>query len=112
MPTYRITITATSLPSVRAKLKKADIDGTVEKVEVPTSRAARLSEAESSVDEARSVCEELKDEMEQWRDSLPENLQSGDKAQQIEDCISQLEDIISNLESADFSSVDFPGMYG
>jgi methyl-accepting chemotaxis protein len=76
------------------------------------SRAKRLAEAEALVENAKSIVEELKDELENWKDNLPESLQSSNKADQLEEAISGLEDIVSSLEDVDFSSVEFPGMYG
>jgi len=113
MPQYKLTIQATSITSLKAKLKKLGLaeDVQVEKIEVPSSRADRLSAAESEFESAKSTVEELKEEMENWRDGLPENLQSGSKADEINECIDQLEEIQNNLDSCDFSSVSFPGMY-
>lgn len=76
-----------------------------------SSRADRLSEAESLVDQAKSIVEELKGEIEEWHGNLPENFQNGDKGSALQECISALEEVEQQLESADFSSVEFPGMY-
>ena len=123
---YRFTITeeieATSIDEARKLAAKAlariDKNKVVEAIQRVTrgkysSRADRLSEAESSLADAKSVVEELKDEIEQWHEGLPENLQNSEKASQLEECVSALEDLISNLEEAEtnFGSVDFPGMY-
>jgi gas vesicle protein len=126
---YRLTITetfeATSIEEARelargavrrfAELRKEKVEDAVVRVTRAkySSRADRLSEAESSLEDAKSVVEELKDEIEQWKDGLPENLQDSEKANQLDECVSALEDLISNLEEAEgnFGSVDFPGMY-
>ena len=117
MPSYTIkmTVDAARIDSVKKALKSAFGDKeiyAVEKNETPTSRAARLSEAEGQVDDARSTVEELKDEMESWRDSIPENLQGGEKYSAVEECIGNLEEIQNALESVEFGSVDFPSMMG
>lgn len=116
MPNYRISITVDGSRVEMVRKKAAEVFGEgvaaqVTKQTTATSRADRLSEAESSVGDALSVVEELKDEMEQWRDSIPENLQSGDKYSQVEEAISALEEIQSNLEGVEFGSVEFPGMF-
>lgn len=110
MPQYRLTVDAKSITSITAKLKSLGIETRVEKVEVPTSRADRLGEAEGMVEDAKSTVEELRDELQSWRDNLPENLQNGEKASQLDEAISALEDIQSNLEQVDFGSVEFPSM--
>ena len=111
MARYRLTVEAASITSITAKLKSLGIEASVEKVEVPESRADRLGEAEGNVEDAKSTVEELRDELQSWRDNLPENLQNGEKASQLDEAISALEDIQSNLDQVDFSSVEFPSMF-
>lgn len=115
MAEYKVTmhIEGARKASVEKKLKQMfpDEDVQVEKVEAATSRADRLSEAESSLEDAKSVVTELKDEMQNWYDSIPENLQNGSKASEVQEAIDALESIESDLENVDLSSVSFPGMF-
>lgn len=113
MARYRLTIEATSITSLRAKLKKLGLseEKQVEKIELSSSRADRLSEAEKKFENVKSTVTELKDEMQNWLDGMPESLQQGSTADEVRECIDQLEEIEQNLESCDFSSVSFPGMY-
>lgn len=117
-----VEIEATSLDEARKLaqdqvklLGREKIDGSVERIVRGkySSRADRLSEAESSLSDAKGVVEELKDEIEQWMEGLPENLQGSEKYSALEECVSALEDLHSNLEEAEsnFGSVEFPGMY-
>ena len=77
-----------------------------------SSRADRLSEAESMVSDAQGVVEELKDELQEWYDNLPDNFKDGDKGSQLQEAIDALESLHSNLEEAIGNfGVDFPGMY-
>lgn len=77
----------------------------------PTSRAERLSEAESDFESAKSTVEELRDEMTNWKDNIPENLQGGDKCSEVEEAESALEELINEMENIDFGNVSFPSMF-
>jgi predicted translin family RNA/ssDNA-binding protein len=114
-PEYTITLTVegSRLESVRKKAKEAFGEDlrSIEKVSTATSRADRLSEAESSFEEAKGEVESLRDEIQEWRDNLPENLQSGDKASELDECIEALSSLLDEMESCDFGSISFPGMY-
>lgn len=116
MADYIVTLTvdAARLESVQKKLREAfgkDSEAKVEKIKHATSRADRLSEAESSFEDAKVIVDELKDEIQNWLDGLPENLQNGSKADELNECISELDDLSNNLENCDFSGISFPGMY-
>lgn len=98
------------------KLKKMfseeEIKTQVEKVQkAPSSRAERLSEAESEFESATSTVEELRDEMTEWKDSIPENLQGGNKYSEVEEAESALDDLINEMENIDFSNVSFPSIF-
>lgn len=84
----------------------------IEKHRKDTSRADRLSEAETMVQDAATIVDELRDEMQSWYDNMPENLQNGDKGSQVQECSDNLESLHGELENLDFSSVEFPGMFG
>jgi len=113
MANYKVTFTieAARLSSAQKQVKKHFPDAQVEKQEVKTSRADRLSEAESMLEDAKSIVEELKEEMEQWRESIPENLQSGGKYAEVEECEDELTSIIDSIENVEFGSVNFPSMF-
>jgi hypothetical protein len=78
---------------------------------LPRSRADRLAAAESLVQDAASEVESLKDELQDWYDNLPENFQQGEKGSALEENIDYLDTLQDELESADFGSIEFPGMY-
>ncbi len=116
MPSYKVvlTIDAAKIDSVKKKLREAfgaSIAAQVEKIGMASSRADRLSNAESSFEDAKSEVESLKEELESWKEGLPENLQNGSKAEELDSAISELESLMDSLESCDFSNVSFPGMY-
>jgi hypothetical protein len=115
-PTYEVTfrVDAATAKSVAAKLKAAgiaDVTAQIEKVERNPSRADRLSEVEGDVADARSAVEELQQEMQDWYDNLPESLQAGEKGSMVSSAADSLQEIVDALEAADFSMVEFPGMY-
>jgi uncharacterized phage infection (PIP) family protein YhgE len=83
----------------------------IQKVNVPTSRADRYSEAQSQVSDAKGEMESLRDELQEWLDNLPDNFRDGDKGQDLESAIGQLEDSINGCETVESIDVDFPGMY-
>ena len=120
MAEYEITLTveAPRKSAVEKKLQAAfGEDGeevpihSIEKVDTPSSRAERLSEAQGLVSEAMEIVSALRDEMEQWYDSIPENLQEGNKALEVQEAQDALDAIHSDLEAIDFDGVSFPGMY-
>lgn len=82
----------------------------VQRVKRVTSRADRLSEAESDVDNAKSTIVELKEELQEWLDNLPENLQQSQKADDLQSAIDVLDQLETDLDQCDWS-VEFPGMY-
>ena len=86
----------------------------VERVDPPTTRAARLAEAISHVEDSRDAIQELYDELESWRDSLPEGLAQSQTADALDEAITNLEQTVQGLEDAISAAADvtFPGMYG
>lgn len=115
MARYKITgeVEGKSGANVKASLRKglyADALSVV-KINPATSRAARLSAAESDFDDAKSEVEALRDEMQEWYDNMPENLQGGAKGEEVQAAVDALEDIVNNIDGIDFSGVDFPGMF-
>jgi flagellar biosynthesis chaperone FliJ len=113
MSEFKITIAKKGLreEAVKKALKDFENFYLIQKVEKIESRADRLSEAENMVQSAAEIVEELKGELEDWVGNLPENLQNGDKADQLNSAIDALDTLHDELENADFSSVEFPGMY-
>lgn len=116
---YRISteIEATSIDEARLLARSKPVaDRLVESVSRVTrakysSRASRLDEAASMVEDAKSIVDELRDEMQEWYDNLPENFQNGEKGEQLESAKDGLEELAGQLEEADFTNIEFPGMY-
>lgn len=91
-------------------LDKVNLSGRV--IRLPTTRAERLSNAESLVSDAKDLVQELHDEIEQWKSGMDgTNLESTGKYQELEECESSLQEIIDALEGCDFGSTSFPSMY-
>ena len=116
MPSYKVVVTVAgnNIKTITNQAKKVfgkDSAVDVTKLGSASSRAARLSTAESEIESAKSTIEELRDEMQNWYDNLPENLQQSSKAEEIQEAVDNLETILSDLENVDCSSVTFPGMY-
>ncbi len=117
----RLEIEATSIDDARAQAKKrvaalapSYVESGVARVTRGkySSRADRLSEAESEVSSAQGIVEELRDELQGWFDNLPENFQNGSKGEQLQEAIDALDELASSLEDvAGNFSVEFPGMY-
>ena len=112
LSTYTATIQGRNIRSVQAQLRKVFGDAVlkVEKIEHPTSRSARLAEAEGMVEQAKGIVEELHGEMESWQENTPDNMRDGMKAEEVSTCAESLQEIVDALE-VDFASVEFPGMY-
>lgn len=118
MPRYKVAITfeGSRIDAVKAQVAKLfddqeGMEAAVRKVELATSRSARMDEASSSFEDVKTTVEELRDELQEWLDNLPENLRDGDKGSDLQSAIDELESLHGELDGISWPDVEFPGMY-